>query len=479
MSEYEVVIGLEVHVELSTESKIFCACPTAFGGDPNTHVCEICSGMPGTLPALNREVLRYAVRAGLATHCEITRNGKFDRKNYFYPDLPKAYQISQLYLPICRNGYVLIGEGASGKRIRIHEMHMEEDAGKLVHDPQEKCTLVDYNRCGIPLIEIVTEPDFRNAEEVGDFLEKLKTTLQYIGVSDCKMQEGSMRADINLSVRPAGEEKFGTRTEMKNMASLKAITRAIEGETNRQIERIRAGKSIKQQTRRWDDDKGVSYSMRSKENAHDYKYFPEPDLLPVQISEDFIDEVSREIPELREARKERYIRDLGLPEYDADILTASFPLVRVFERTAELCGNPKEASNWIMTDLLKLMKDAQCQPEDISFSEDSLGKIIEMVTNGVISRTVGRRVLAEVFATDVDPADYIKRNALAMVSDQSVILEAITRVIEENEKAVGDYLSGNPKSAQFLIGQSMRLLRGKADPQAVQKTLFEQLEKLR
>ena len=479
MTEYEVIIGLEVHVELSTESKIFCGCPTAFGGDPNTHVCAICSGMPGTLPALNREVLRYAVRAGLATHCEITRNGKFDRKNYFYPDLPKAYQISQLYLPICRNGYIEIGEGEARKKIRIHEMHMEEDAGKLMHDTEEKCTLVDYNRCGIPLIEIVSEPDFRSAEEVVDYLERLKTTLQYIGVSDCKMQEGSMRADINLSVRPVGEEKLGTRTEMKNMASLKAIARAIEGESKRQIERLRAGKGVKQQTRRWDDDKGVSYSMRTKEDAHDYKYFPEPDLLPLQVSQAMIDDIAREIPELKEARKERYVRELGLPEYDADILTGSYPLVRIFERTAEICGSPKEASNWIMTDLLKLLKDAQCQPEDLSIPEDALGKIILMVSEGTISRTVGRKVLGEVYMENVDPLEYVEQNGLAMVSDRSVIEEAIDRVIDESPKAVEDYLAGNPKSVQFLIGQSMRLLHGKADPQTVQTMLFERLEKHR
>ncbi len=479
MIEYEAVIGLEVHVELSTESKIFCACPTAFGGAPNTHVCAICSGMPGTLPALNREVLRYAIRAGLATNCEITRDGKFDRKNYFYPDLPKAYQISQLYLPVCRNGRIEIGEGKNKRTIGIHEMHIEEDAGKLVHDPEGNCTLVDYNRCGIPLIEIVSKPDFRSADEVTDYLERLKTTLQYIGVSDCKMQEGSMRADINLSVRPVGREELGTRTEMKNMASLKAISRAIEAETKRQISRISAGKPIKQQTRRWDDDKGVSFSMRSKEDAHDYKYFPEPDLLPLRVSDGMIEEIRREIPELREARRARYIKELGLPEYDADILTSSFPLVRIFERTAGICGNAKEASNWIMTDLLKLLKDEQVAPEDMHFPEDSLGKIIRMTSEGVINRSVGRRVLTELFGSDTDPITYVKDNGLAMVSDQSVIETAVDRAIRENEKAVADYLCGNPKSLQFLIGQAMRHLRGKGDPQSVQKILFEHLEKRR
>ncbi|MBN1775149.1 MAG: Asp-tRNA(Asn)/Glu-tRNA(Gln) amidotransferase subunit GatB, partial [Clostridiales bacterium] len=329
------------------------------------------------------------------------------------------------------------------------------------------------------LIEIVSEPDFRSAEEVVDYLERLKTTLQYIGVSDCKMQEGSMRADINLSVRPAGETKLGTRTEMKNMASIKAISRAIEAESKRQIERIEAGKTIRQQTRRWDDDKGVSYSMRSKEDAHDYKYFPEPDLLPLHVSREMIDEIAREIPELRETRKERYIRELGLPEYDADILTGSYPLVRIFERTAEICGNPKEASNWIMTDLLKLLKEAQCEPEDIDFSEDALGTIIAMVAKGTINRSVGRKVLSEVFAENVDPAGYIEKHGLAMVADRGVIEEAVARVIDENTKAVDDHLAGNPKSVQFLIGQSMKLLRGKADPNVVRTVLFELLEKRR
>jgi aspartyl-tRNA(Asn)/glutamyl-tRNA(Gln) amidotransferase subunit B len=477
MSTYEIVMGLEVHVELSTKSKIFCGCTTEFGGSPNTHVCEVCSGMPGTLPTLNRQVVEYAIRAGVATHCEITHYNKFDRKNYFYPDLPKAYQVSQLYLPICRNGHVDVTVDGHTSRIGIHEIHMEEDAGKLVHDPWDDCTLVDYNRCGVPLIEIVSDPDFRSAEEVITYLEKLKSILQYLGVSDCKMQEGSMRADINLSVRKTGQAEFGTRTEMKNMASLKAISRAIAGESKRQIELLEEGGRVRQETRRWDDNKGFSYAMRSKENAQDYKYFPEPDLIPMEIDRKHIEEIRAGLPELPEAKKERYIKEHGLPEYDADILTGSKYLVAIFERTVELCGNPKDASNWIMTDLLKMLNDSQTEPEDMHFSLDSLGAILKMVSEGTINRATGRKVFAEVFANDTDPKTYIETHGLVQVSDSGSIEPIILEVLAQNEKAVSEYIAGNEKNFQFLIGQSMKALRGKADPQVVREVLQALLDK--
>ena len=478
MNAYEVVMGLEVHVELSTKSKIFCGCTTEFGGAPNTHVCEVCSGMPGTLPTLNRQVVEYAIRAGLATNCEITHYNKFDRKNYFYPDLPKAYQVSQLYLPICRNGRVEVTADGKTTYIGIHEIHMEEDAGKLIHDPWDDCTLVDYNRCGVPLIEIVSDPDFRSAEEVVAYLEKLKATLQYLGVSDCKMEEGSMRADINLSIRPVGRAEYGTRTEMKNMASLKAIARAIAGEAARQIEILEEGGKVHQETRRWDDNKGHSYAMRSKEDAQDYKYFPEPDLIPIVIDADHIEDVRASLPELPAAKKARYISAFGLPEYDADILTGSKYLVAVFERTVEICGNPKEASNWIMTDLLKMLNDSQTLPEDMHFSKDSLGAILLMVESGKINRGTGRKVFAEVFANDADPVAYVEKNGLIQVSDTGSIEPVITEVLAQNEKAVAEYLAGNEKNFQFLVGQSMKSLRGKADPQVVRDVLKELLEKL-
>jgi len=479
MKDYEMVIGLEVHCELSTESKIFCGCSTKFGGAPNTHVCEVCSGMPGTLPQLNTKVVEYAVKAGLALNCEITRKNKFDRKNYFYPDLPKAYQISQLYYPICRNGHVDIKTSAGTKSIGIHEIHMEEDAGKLVHDPVTGMTMVDFNRCGVPLLEIVSEPDFRSAEEVIAYLSKLRDTMQYLGVSDCKMQEGSMRADVNLSVRPRGQKEFGTRTEMKNIASFKAIERAIEYERERQIDLIEEGNEVVQETRRWDDEKEYTYAMRSKENAQDYKYYPDPDLMPIEISDEYLSEIKAGLPEFADQKKARYIEQLGLPEYDADIITASPALVKVFETACEVTNAPKEVSNWLMTDLLKLCKDAAVAVDDMKFDGKSLGVIIKMVQDGKINRKSGRKVLEEVFMNGVDPESYVKENGLAQVSDASAIEPIIKEVLDANPGPVSEYLAGKEKNFQFLVGQSMRALKGKADPQAVRTTLEKLLGEMK
>ena len=474
--DYEVVIGLEVHAELSTKTKIYCGCTTEFGGDPNTHCCPVCTGMPGALPVLNEKVVEYAVRTGLATKCTITQYNKFDRKNYFYPDLPKAYQISQLYLPICRNGYIEVDtDDGEKKKIRIHEIHMEEDAGKLIHDEWEDCTLVDYNRCGVPLLEIVSEPDFRSAEEVLQYLERLRAILQYIGASDCKMQEGSLRADINLSVRKKGEEKFGVRTEMKNMNSFKAIQRAIEYESQRQIELLEEGGVVTQETRRWDDNKGVSTAMRSKEDAQDYKYFPEPDLPPIEISDEYIENIKNNMPELPREKKQRYMTELGLPEYDTNILTGSVYLVRLFERTVEVTGNPKDSANWIMGELMKLLNDSQTLPENMSFEFDSLGKIINLVNSGKINRGTGKKVLEKVFTDNVEPEKYIEENNLGAMTDTGAIKSVIEQVIAENEKSVNEYKGGKTQAFQYLIGQSMRALRGKAPAQEVQKILKELL----
>ncbi len=479
MTDYEMVIGLEVHCELSTESKIFCSCSTKFGGAPNTHVCEVCSGMPGTLPTLNKKVVEFAVKAGLALNCEITRKNKFDRKNYFYPDLPKAYQISQLYYPICRNGHVDIKTDAGTKSIGIHEIHMEEDAGKLVHDPLTGKTMVDFNRCGVPLLEIVSEPDFRSADEVIAYLTKLRDTMQYLGVSDCKMQEGSMRADVNLSVRPRGQAEFGTRTEMKNIASFKAIARAIDYEYDRQVDLIEGGGKVVQETRRWDDEKEFTYAMRSKEDAQDYKYFPDPDLMPVFISEEYLADIAKSLPEFADQKKDRYVSELGLPEYDAEIITGSTALVKLFERTVELTGAPKDSSNWIMTDVLKLCSQAHITPEDMTFDADSLGAIINMVSEGKINRKVGREVLEKVFEENIDPEKFVADNNLAQVSDTSAIEPVLRDVIANNEKAVTEYLGGVEKSFGFLVGQSMRALGGKADPQAVRQILKDILDSMR
>lgn len=479
MKDYEMVIGLEVHCELSTESKIFCGCSTKFGGAPNTHVCEVCSGMPGTLPTLNKKVVEFAVKAGLALNCDITRNNKFDRKNYFYPDLPKAYQISQLYCPICRNGHVDIETSEGRKSIGIHEIHMEEDAGKLIHDEATGMTRVDFNRCGVPLLEIVSEPDFRSAEEVTAYLAKLRDTMQYLGVSDCKMQEGSMRADVNLSVRPRGQAEYGTRTEMKNIASFKAIERAIEYERERQIDLIEAGGKVVQETRRWDDEKEYTYAMRSKEDAQDYKYFPDPDLMPIVISEEYLESVRASLPELADKKRERYVTQMGLTEYDAGIITGSVALVRIFEDAEKVCGNPKDAANWILTDLLKFFNDAQTTPEDKTFDGSKLGTVIKMVNDGKVNRKSGKKILSSVFTDDVDPQKFADENGMAQVSDASAIEPAIRKIVEANDKAVSEYLAGNTKNIQFLIGQSMRELRGKADPKAVKDILEKVLSELK
>ena len=475
--EWEIVMGLEVHTELATKTKIFCGCSTAFGSEPNTHVCEICSGMPGTLPLLNERVVEFAVRTGLATNCQITQKTKFDRKNYFYPDLPKAYQISQLYLPICRNGYIEVkGENGEPKKIGIHEIHMEEDAGKLIHDEFEDCTLVDYNRCGVPLLEIVSEPDFRSADEVIEYLEKLRAILQFTGVSDCKMQEGSLRADVNLSVRPKGQKEFGTRTEMKNLNSFHAIARAIAYESRRQIDLLEDGEAVVQETRRWDDNKGYSYAMRSKEDAQDYKYFPEPDLPPIEISDARIQEIRESMPELPEQKKRRYREELGLPEYDTEIRTGNMAFVTLFEETVKLCDSPKDVANWIMGEVMKLLNDSGTLPEDMKLAPASLASVIQMVKSGKINRGTGKTVLEKVFTDGVDPESYVKENNLAQITDLSAIRPVLEEVIAANEKSVSEYKAGKTQAMGYIMGQAMRALKGKAPAQEVQKMLHELLD---
>lgn len=476
--EFLTTLGLEVHCELSTKTKIFCSCSTEFGGEPNTHVCEICTGMPGTLPVLNKRVVEYAIRAGLATNCEITQYNKFDRKNYFYPDLPKAYQVSQLYLPICQNGHIDIEVNGVKKAIRIKEIHMEEDAGKLIHDEWDDITLVDYNRCGVPLLEIVSEPDFTSGEEVIAYLTKLRSILQFIGVSDCKMEQGSLRADVNLSVRPVGQTELGTRTEMKNINSFKAIARAIEGERERQIDTILAGEKVVQETRRWDDNKGESYAMRSKENAQDYRYFPEPDLVPIEISDEWIERVKSELPELPEAKKARYIEEYKLPEYDVDIITGSKFLVDIFEKAIAVCGEPKEVSNWIMGEVLRMATETATDVDDISFDAANLGKLINLVKKKVINRGTAKEVFEKMFTENIDPESYVKENGLEMMNDDGAVLAIVKSVIENNPKAVGEFKGGSQKVKGFLVGQCMKQLKGKADPATVNQMITAELEKI-
>ena len=471
--QYETVIGLEVHVELATKTKIFCGCSTAFGGAPNTHTCPVCTGMPGSLPVLNKQVVEYALAVGLATNCGINQYCKFDRKNYFYPDNPQNYQISQLYLPICHDGWVEIDTAAGKKKIGIHEIHMEEDAGKLVHDEWEDCSLVDYNRSGVPLIEIVSEPDMRSADEVIAYLEKLRLIIQYLGASDCKLQEGSMRADVNLSVREVGAPEFGTRTEMKNLNSFKAIARAIEGERTRQIELIEDGKKVIQETRRWDDNKESSHAMRSKEDAQDYRYFPDPDLVPVWISDEWIERVKAAQPELRTEKLARYESEYGLPQYDAEILTGSKHLADVFERTVAICGKPKEVSNWLMTEAMCLLKEQEQETEDMRFSPENLAKLISLIEKNVINRTVAKDVFEAVFKEDVDPERYVEEHGLKVVNDTGALTKTIEELLEKNPQSVADFKAGKEKAMGFIVGQTMRAMKGKADPAVVKQLVRE------
>lgn len=475
MKEYETVIGLEVHVELATKTKIFCGCSTAFGGAPNTHTCPVCTGMPGSLPVLNKQVVEYAMAVGLAVNCDITRNCKFDRKNYFYPDNPQNYQISQLYYPICRNGYVDIEVNGVKKSVGIHEIHMEEDAGKLIHDEWEDCSLVDFNRSGVPLIEIVSEPDMRSAEEVIAYLEKLRMTIQYLGASDCKMQEGSMRADVNISVREAGSDIFGTRTEMKNLNSFKSIARAIEGEKNRQIELIESGGKVIQETRRWDDAKETSYAMRSKEDAQDYRYFPEPDLVPIVISDQWIEQVKSRQPEFREEKMARYKEEFGLPDYDAEIITGTKKLADIFEEATAICGKPKKVSNWLMVETMRILKEKEMDPEDITFSPANLAKLVNLTDAGTINSTAAKEVFEAVFNEDVDPDAYVEEHGMKQVNDEGALREAIEKVIAENPQSVEDYRSGKEKAIGFLVGQTMKIMKGKANPAMVNQILKELL----
>ena len=473
--QYETVIGLEVHVELATKTKIFCGCSTAFGGAPNTHTCPVCTGMPGSLPVLNKQVLEYAVAVGLATDCTITQYCKFDRKNYFYPDNPQNYQISQLYLPICRDGKVEIETKQGKKFVGIHEIHMEEDAGKLIHDEWDDCSLVDFNRSGVPLIEIVSEPDMRSAEEVIAYLEKLRMIVQYLGASDCKLQEGSMRADVNLSVREVGAKEFGTRTEMKNLNSFKAIARAIEGERERQIDLLESGGKVVQETRRWDDNKGESYAMRSKEDAQDYRYFPDPDLVPIVLSDEFLEEVRAKQPEFRQEKMERYKQEFDIPEYDIEIITGTKRMADLFEETVALGAPPKKVSNWLMVETLRLLKEQDMEPEDIRFSSEHLAALIRLTDTKAINSSVAKEVFEEMFNSDIDPEKYVEEKGLKTVNDEGALRKTVEEVIVANPQSVEDYRNGKEKAIGFLVGQTMKAMKGKADPAMVNQLLKELL----
>lgn len=475
--EYESVIGLEIHSELSTKTKIYCGCTTEYGGDVNTHCCPICTGMPGTLPVLNEKVVEYAVKAGLAMNCQISKFSKQDRKNYFYPDTPRNYQISQYDLPLCTNGYLDIEVDGVEKRIGITRIHIEDDAGKLIHNGWGSGTLVDMNRCGVPLIEIVTEPDMRNAKEAKALLEKIKTILQYIDVSDCKMQEGSLRCDVNVSIMPKGSKEFGQRTEMKNLNSFSGTEKAINYEISRQIEAVENGEKIIQETRRWDDETETSVSMRSKENAQDYRYFPEPDLAPIVLSEEYIQNLRDTLPELPDKKYRRYISEYNLPEYDASLLTASKDLALFFDDTVKNGVTPKIVSNWILGEISKVLNEESLTISELNITAKKLAELIKEIEKGTISNTAAKKVFDEILETGKEVIDIIKEKGLAQVNDEGEIKKIVEDVLNQNQKSIDDYKNGKTNALGFLVGQVMKASKGKANPQIINKLILEELNK--
>ena len=476
--DYEVVIGLEVHCELSTKTKIFCSCSTEFGGEPNSHCCPICMAMPGTLPVLNEKVVEYAVKAGLATNCKIERNSKNDRKNYFYPDNPKSYQISQFDKPLCYDGYVTIeDEDGNEKKVRIERIHIEEDAGKLNHDDYGRGSFVDLNRAGVPLIEVVSKPDLRSAYEVESYMRKLKSIFEYIEISDCKMQEGSLRADVNVSIRKKGSTELGTRTEMKNMNSFKSIVRAIDYEIDRQIEVVEEGGEVVQETLRWDDISGRTFPMRDKEDAQDYRYFPEPDLVAIKLSEEYIENIRKALPELPESRKKRYIEEIGLSEKAANFVTSSKYYSNMFEKASEISNNPKAVSNWLMSDIARIMNEKELEPDKIPFTAENLAELVVLIDKGTISNSIGKKVLEELFENPKEPSKIIEEKGWVQISDEGAIREVVLKVLESNSQSVADYKAGKDKALGYLVGQAMKETRGKANPQMLNKMFIEELKK--
>lgn len=478
-AEYEVVIGLEVHAELNTESKIFCGCKNEFGAEVNTLCCPVCTGMPGTLPVLNRQVVEYAVKMGHALHCTIHNDTKQDRKNYFYPDLPKAYQISQFDVPLCENGYLDVWVGEESRRIGVTRIHIEEDAGKLIHDADVEGTLADYNRCGVPLIEIVSEPDLRSADEAKAYMESIAGILLYLGISDAKMQEGSMRADVNVSVRPKGKAEYGTRAEMKNVNSFNAVHRAILFEQKRQIDILEKGGTVEQETRRWDDNKGKSTVMRTKEDAQDYRYFPDPDLLTFHVPEDVVQRLADEVPELPYEKTVRYMDAYGLSRYDAVLLCDQKQRAEFFDAAVALgLCEPKAVANWLLGDILKLLNDRKQELADTALTPKNLAEMIALIEKGTISGTAAKKVLDEILVNDVPPEQVVQKKGLAQISDTSALAGMVGEVLAQNSKAVEDYKSGKTNVLGFLVGQCMQRSRGQANPAMVKDLVQQAIEKL-
>lgn len=467
-----MVIGLEVHVELSTKSKIFCGCKTEFGKAPNTQVCPVCLGLPGTLPVLNKKVVEYAIKAGLATNCQITRVGKQDRKNYFYPDLPKAYQISQYDQPLCYEGHIVIEKQGEAKKIGITRIHIEEDAGKLIHHPEEG-TLIDYNRGGVPLIEIVSEPDIRSAEEAKMYLQKLRGILLYTGISDCKMNEGSFRCDVNLSIRKPGEA-FGTRTEMKNLNSFQSIVKAIDHEYSRQLKLIKAGGQVSQETRKWDQDKNQSYSMRTKEDAHDYRYFPDPDLQPILIDDQYIKDIEQALPELPDVKKDKYL-GYGLSSLEADLIAIDLELSGYYDKIVGFGADPKIASSLLISELSKLQN--KYQTERIAIDAEAFSELVKLIEDQVLNNTLAKKVLLHLWDSPLTVEAIIEKEDLRLIKEADRLLPIIEKVLVENEKSVKDYLKGKDRALQSLIGQVMRYTEGKAEPEITRTYLLNAIKK--
>lgn len=475
---FETIIGLEIHAELKTKSKIFCGCSTEFASEPNANTCPVCLGHPGTLPVLNGEAVRLAVKAGMALGCKVNYLNRFDRKNYFYPDLPKAYQVSQYDMPVCTDGAVEFECGGRHVKVRINRVHLEEDAGKLIHLEDEPCSLVDYNRAGIPLIEIVTEPDMRSPLEAVTFMRMLKSILEYCDISDCRMEQGSLRCDANISVRPAGQKEFGTKVELKNINSFRELQKALEKEEKRQIELYRFGESHKiiQETRRWDSGKGRTVSMRSKEEAHDYRYFPEPDLPPVIIDETVVFAVKDSLPELPMEKYRRFTQEYGLSGDDADILTGDRYLSEYFEDTVREGAAPKAAANWVLGDMLRMINESGISSREIPVEPACLRRLISMVEEGKISNTAGREVFREMFINGGSPEEIVEKKGLSQISSEDAILELVRKVIADNPKSVADYRGGKTKAIGFLVGQVMKESKGRANPAMVNELLAKELE---
>ena len=475
--EFETVIGLEVHAQLKTNTKIFCGCPTSFGAEPNTNVCPVCLGMPGVLPVLNKRVVEYAMKMGLATNCRINQVNQFARKNYFYPDLPKGYQVSQFDLPIAEHGYVEIEVDGRERRIGLTRIHMEEDAGKLVHNEREPESYVDLNRAAVPLIEIVSEPDIRSPEEAAAYLRKLHSILRYLDICDGNMQEGSFRCDANISLRPVGQEEFGTRTELKNMNSFRNVQRALEYEERRQRDLLLDGEEVVQETLLWDPDRNVTVSMRGKEEAHDYRYFPDPDLVPVVISDEWIEEVRASLPELPAARKQRFLDDLGLPPLDAEVLTSSRELADYFEAALAVFANPKKVANWIMTELMRELKGEDAV--DVGACKvrpEQLGALLAMIDKGTISGKIAKTVFADMLETGKDAEVIVKEKNLVQMSDEGEIAAIVREILAANPAQVEQYKAGKTKVMGFFVGQLMKQTKGRANPQLANQLFKKELD---